>query len=93
MKNYAIPFAFLAEIFLGFCLLQVIMLPLGIIAGRIKSQNLMAVYIFMATLVVAGLGILGGIAIFVSGFILAAPANYQVIRLVNQRVRRCIYVR
>ena len=94
MRNYAIPVYFLAEVFLGFCILQVVMLPLGVIAGRLKSQNLMAIYITIATLVVGGLGALGGVAISTSGFI-EVPANYQVIRylvMYDCMLSVCIYV-
>lgn len=42
MREYNIPFYFLAEVYLGFTVLQFLMLPMGIFAGRMKSQTLMA---------------------------------------------------
>lgn len=75
MRHYNVPFYWLADIFLGFGILQFSMLPLGIIAGRMKSQNLMAVYIFMATLITCGLGTAGVVCILVAGFI---PDNYGI---------------
>ena len=77
MRLYDVPFYYLAEGFLLFCILQVVMLPMGIFAGRTKSQKVMAVYIFIATIVACGLGALGGICIFVAGLILL-PQNYSI---------------
>lgn len=77
MRKYNIPFYFLADLFLCFCGAQVAMLPLGVLAGRMKSQRIMAVYIFLSTLQVLGLALLGSGCIFVAGLIIL-PQNYTI---------------
>jgi hypothetical protein len=79
MRKYDIPFYFLADFYLIFCGVQIAMLPLGVLAGRMKSQRIMGVYIFFATLVSCGLGGLGGVSMFVAGLIIL-PENYTINR-------------
>lgn len=62
-------FSWFPIFFIGLAALQVVALPLGIIAGRLKSQPMLRVYIVIATIVTAGLGAAGATAFIFAGVI------------------------
>lgn len=55
--------------FIGLAAMQVFALPIGVIAGRLKSQNLLLFYIFLATIVTGGLAGAGVTAFIFAGIV------------------------
>ena len=74
MRSKNIPYNWLCEFFIAMAVVQVIQVPLGIAAGRMKDQRLLTVYIALVLIVTFGVASAGVVCIIFSVFL---PRTYQ----------------
>lgn len=68
--NYKnIPYTWLSNVFIALATAQGVTLPIGFIAGRLKKQFLMTIYMILMIFCITGLGFAGGTSLVYAGLI------------------------
>ena len=68
--NYdKIPYTWLSDVYIALAVAQGVTLPIGFIAGRLKKQYLMTIYMILMIFCITGLGFAGGTSLVYAGLI------------------------
>jgi hypothetical protein len=64
-----IPYTWLSNVFIALAVAQGVTLPIGFIAGRLKKQYMMTIYMILMIFCITGLGFAGGTSLVYAGLI------------------------
>ena len=64
-----IPYTWLSDVYVALAVAQGVTLPIGFIAGRLKKQYLMTIYMILMIFCITGLGFAGGTSLVYAGLI------------------------
>lgn len=69
VKTYSIEYSWIAEFYAALAVAQVVALPLGIIAGRLKSRVMLTVYVVLVFMIASSFAVAGTLGLIIAGFL------------------------